>query len=89
MVVSKLSLVILAAVAGGMVWIEHAHRIKIEMSPPPPAELAGVKAAACPENESVPFGADCMKFIHAVVEVDVRSRATAAGAVLPDSPELP
>jgi hypothetical protein len=89
MVVSKLNLAILAAVAGGVIWVEHAHRIKIEMSPPPPAERAGVKAAACPENESVPFSADCMKFIEAVVHADIRSRATAAGAVLPDSPELP
>jgi hypothetical protein len=87
MVVSKLNLVILAAVAGGVVWIEHAHRIKIEMSPPPVER--GVAKAACPENESVPFSVDCMKFIQGVVEVDVRPRASAAGAVLADSPELP
>ena len=34
MVVSKLNLLILAAVASGVVWIEHAQRIKIEMSTP-------------------------------------------------------
>jgi hypothetical protein len=86
MVVSKLNLVILAAVAGGVVWIEQAHRIKIEMSTP--AERAEAKAVACPENESVPFSADCMKFIAGVVEVDVRPRASAADAELADSPEL-
>jgi len=87
MVVSKLNLLILAAVASGVVWIEHAQRIKIEMSTP--AERVGVDAAACPENESVPFSADCMKFIQGVVEVDVRRRVNALGAVLAESPELP
>ena len=86
MVVSKLNLVILAAVVGGVVWVEHAQRIKIEMSTP--AERAGVDAAACPENESVPFSADCMKFIQGLGS-DVRPRANAADAVLAESPELP
>jgi hypothetical protein len=87
MVVSKLNLLILAAVASGVVWIEHAQRIKIEMSTP--AERAGVDAAACPENESVPFSADCMKFIQGGAGSDVRPRANAADAVLAESPELP
>jgi hypothetical protein len=87
MVVSKLNLVILAAIAGGVVWIEHAQRIKIEMQPP--AELAVTAAPACPENESVPFSADCMRYIQGGAGSEVRPRLNAADAALADSPELP
>jgi hypothetical protein len=85
MVVSKLNLLILAAVASGVVWVEHAQRIKIEMSTP--AERAGVDAAACPENESVPFSADCMKFIQGGAGPDVRLRVGVTDGALADSPE--
>lgn len=85
--VAKLNLVIVAAAAGGLLWIEHTHRIRIETPAPP--EVAGRDTAICPENESVPFSADCMKFIRSVVEVDLRARAAAANGTLADSPELP
>src|SRR6202051_3903069 len=49
-VAAKLNLVILVALAGGMLWIEHAHRITIEASAP--AEVAGREAASCPEKQS-------------------------------------
>jgi hypothetical protein len=84
MVFSRLNLVILAVVAGAVVWIEHAQHIKIEV--PPPAELAN--AVVCPENESVPFSADCMIFIQGGAGSDVRPRVN-ADAVLAESPELP
>jgi hypothetical protein len=86
MVVSKLNLAILAAAVGGVMWIEHAHRITIRS--PAPAEVAGVGTPACPENESVPFSADCMMFIQGGAGLDVRPRA-AATRTLPDSPERP
>src|SRR5206468_7891008 len=41
-----------AAAVGGVMWIEHAHRITIRS--PAPAEVAGLDTPACPENESVP-----------------------------------
>jgi hypothetical protein len=86
-VVAKLNLVIVAAAAGGLLWIEHAHRIRIET--PAPAEVAGRNAAICPENESVPFSADCMMFIQGAAGSDVHPRAGVADGALADSPELP
>ncbi len=87
MVVSKLNLAILAAAVGGVIWIEHAHRVTIQV--PAPAEAAGANAPACPENESVPFSADCMIFIQGGAGSDVRPRLNADPAALADSPERP
>jgi hypothetical protein len=87
MTVAKLNLVILAAAAAGMLWVEHSHRIKIEASAP--AEVASRAAAVCPENESVPFSTDCMMFIDGGARPDIHLRLDAAGGVLADSPELP
>jgi hypothetical protein len=86
-VAAKLNLVILVALAGGMLWIEHAHRITIEASAP--VGVAGREAASCPENESVPFSADCMTFIQGGAESDVRWPAIAADGASAESPELP
>jgi hypothetical protein len=86
MVVSKLNLAILAAAVGGVMWIEHAHRIAIRS--PAPAEVAGLNTPACPENESVPFSADCMMFIQGGAGPDLRPGADATRP-LPDSPERP
>jgi hypothetical protein len=86
-VAAKLNLVILVALAGGMLWIEHAHRITIEASAP--VEVAGREAASCPENESVPFSADCMTFIQGGAESDVRWPAIAGDGASVESPELP
>jgi hypothetical protein len=87
MVIAKLNLAILAAAVGGVLWIEHAHRIMIETSTP--VEVAGHIAAVCPENESVPFSADCMMFIQGGVGPDVHLRLGAADVVSAESPELP
>jgi hypothetical protein len=87
MVVAKLNLVILAAAVGGVLWIEHAHHIRIET--PTPVEVAGRNAAVCPENESVPFSADCMMFIQGGVGPDVHLRLDAADVASAASPELP
>jgi hypothetical protein len=87
MVVSRIDLLIIAAAAGGVLWIEHANRIRIETSTP--AEIAQLTTAVCPENESVPFSADCMALIQGGVGSDVRRRLNAADGALADSPELP
>jgi hypothetical protein len=87
MVVSKRSLAILAAAVGGVIWIEHAHRITIRS--PAPAEVAGLNTPACPENESVPFSADCMMYIQGGAGSEVRPRLNADPAALADSPERP
>jgi hypothetical protein len=85
-VVAKLNLVILAGAASGVLWIESAHRIRIEVSTP--AEVAVRDAAMCPENESVPFSADCMKFIQGTAVPDVL-RASGTDGSFADSPEQP
>ena len=84
---AKVNLVILAAAAAGVLWIEHSHRIKIEMSTL--AESLRPDAAICPENESVPFSADCLMFIAGAAQSEVHQRVNAAGGALPESPELP
>jgi len=83
MVVGKLNLVILATAVGGVLWIEHGNRIKIE----PPTEAAEHNVAVCPENESVPFSADCMKFIQGGVGSAVHLREIVVDGA--ESPELP
>lgn len=62
MVVPKHTLVVLVAVVGAVIWIEHAHRIKIEALTP--SEITQRAAAeACPTNESVPYSTACLAFI--------------------------
>jgi hypothetical protein len=58
MAFSKLDLAIVAVVAGGLLWIEHDHRIVIG-SP----EAAPPTASVCPDSDSVPFSAACIAFI--------------------------
>jgi uncharacterized membrane protein len=87
MIISKLNIVLLAAVAGGVLWIERSHHIKIEASTP--AEVTTRAPALCPENESVPFSADCMAFIQGSVGSVVRRSINAADALSAESPELP
>jgi hypothetical protein len=88
MLITRFNVLVLAAIAGGMLWIEHADRITIEASAP--AEVAGRDAALCPANESVPFSADCMAYIQGSgVQSDVRRPAIAPDAAPADSPELP
>ena len=53
--------VIVAAVAGGALWIEHRHRVVIDA--PASAELAAqAPAATCPDNDNVPYSAGCIVF---------------------------
>ncbi len=88
MLSTKFNVLLLAAVAGGVLWIEHANRIKIEASAP--AEVAGREAAPCPANESVPFSADCMAYIQGGgVQPDGRRPAIAADGATAGSSELP
>jgi hypothetical protein len=84
MVASKRNLIVIAAIAGGMLWIERGHRITIEI---PPAEVAGSAAAACPENEDLPHSADCFKFLQGNVVSEVGERGDAVQSTLA-SPEL-
>ena len=54
--------VIVAAVAGAALWIEHRHHVVIDA--PASAELATrAPAAACPDNDNVPYSAGCIVFL--------------------------
>jgi hypothetical protein len=59
MALSRIDLAVIAVVAGGLLWVEHAHRVVI--ATPAAAEVA--LPAICPDTDSVPFSADCLKFI--------------------------
>jgi hypothetical protein len=87
MVVSKLNLVIIASIAASVLWIEHNNHVNIQ--PAVPARIEGQSTAACPENESVPFSAECMVFILGGVDTAVRPRSNAADSAVAESPELP
>ena len=84
MVACKRNLVVIAAIAGGMLWIEHGHRITIGI---PPAEGAGSTAAVCPANEDLPHSTDCFKFLQRNVVSEVSERDDAVQSPLA-SPEL-
>jgi len=61
--VSKFDLaVIVAAIAGGALWIEQRHHVVIDA--PARAELASIAPArACPDNDNAPYSAGCIVFL--------------------------
>jgi hypothetical protein len=74
--VSKLDLAVaLAVVAGGVIFIERTHRVVIE--PPAPTESAG-PAAACPDNDTVPYNASCLAFLGRGYALHMNWQANAA-----------
>jgi hypothetical protein len=81
--------VILLAIAGGMFWIEQGHRVVIDA---PVVAAASVAAAACPDNDNVPYSAACLEYLNVPVEPTSALRvvvAVAAPAPCPDNDRLP
>jgi hypothetical protein len=75
-VVFRLDLaVIVAAIAGAALWIEHGHHVNIE-TPPGAAFIASV-GAACPDNDNVPYSARCLAFLTGATEIGMRWRIRA------------
>jgi hypothetical protein len=69
-----LGLVFVLAVTGGALWIEHGHRVVIDA--PAAAELqTRTAAAACPENDTLPYSSRCLEFLNVPTEVTPRVRA--------------
>ncbi len=90
---SKLDLaVILAAIAGGTLLIEQGHRIVIEA---PAAEDVESIAAACPDNDTMPYDARCLEYLKASappqphLEVRVVLASPVTPAPCPDSDKQP
>jgi hypothetical protein len=81
--VPKLGLAaIVVAVVGGALWIEQGHRIVIEASPP--ADLASLaRAAACPDNDTVPYSASCIAFLQGGSSPHWQWRINSAAGGLP------
>jgi hypothetical protein len=61
---SKLDLaIVVALVAGCAFWIERGQRVVIDAPTPSERAAAAVAAAACPNNDSRPYGIDCILFM--------------------------
>lgn len=90
--VPKLNLVVVvASIAGGMLWIERGLHIDIET---PTGAAFAAPVAVCPDSENVPYSADCIVFMQGDVGSDVRWRVNAAEsrpatANAPGSAEVP
>ena len=79
-VVSKLDLaVIVAAIAGGALWIEHGHRIDHRSAGSRRIRRAA-PAAACPDNDNVPYSAGCIAFLGSGYASGMRWQAIAPRA---------
>jgi hypothetical protein len=71
---SKLDLaVIVGALLGVMLWVEHEHRIDIE-------PMTFTLAAACPENDNLPYSQDCLVFMDGGGTSALRLRNSAPAA---------
>jgi hypothetical protein len=80
--VSKLDLaVIVAAILGGALWIEHGHRIVIDT--PTRVELA---SPACPDNDNVPYSASCIRFLGYVPGMNWQANAAESVVAPPARP---
>lgn len=53
--------VVVALIAGSVLWIEHGRRFDIVA--PTDAKLAVSAGAVCPDNENIPYNADCITFM--------------------------
>jgi hypothetical protein len=85
MVLSKFDLAIVVFVAAGTLWIEHGHRISIAT----PMAAAAPAASACPDNDSIPFSADCIAFIDDGASAAARTRRSVVASGPATSPDAP
>jgi hypothetical protein len=73
-VASKHYLIVIASIAGWMLWVERGHRVDTETRTP--AEIAGNASPACPANEDLPHSADCLTFLMGSIAPDIRGRVS-------------
>jgi hypothetical protein len=74
MALGKFAPAIVVALAIGMLWIEHDHRIVV--ATPASTDDAPI-TAACPDSDSVPFSADCIAFIEGGASSNIRAISAA------------
>jgi hypothetical protein len=86
----KLAIVV-AAVAGGAFWVEQGHRVVIDA--PATAEAQSVTAAAaCPDNDTMPYDARCLDYLNVSTDTAPRLQVVAsfaAPAPCPDNDRVP
>jgi len=79
--VLKLDLaVILVAFAAGAFWLEQGHQVVIDA---PATDTVSAAAAACPENDNVPYSPTCIAFLTGATETGMRWRVTDRPASTP------
>jgi len=68
---------IAASIAGAVLWIEHGHRTVTDA--PTPTELDVLAAArVCPDNENMPYTANCLAFLQGSAPAETEGRPHAA-----------
>lgn len=77
---SKLDVIIVAAIACGILWIEHGHRIFTDAPTRPELAEPAVAGACLDNNENVPYSADCILFMQAGAASGMRWRSAAESA---------
>jgi hypothetical protein len=87
MLITRFNVFVLAAIAGGAMWIEHTHRIRIIASAS--VETSAQPTQACPANESVPFSPECMEFIQGTYQPTKFRRLIGGADDSASSSELP
>jgi hypothetical protein len=60
MVLSRLDWAVVLAIAAGLLWIEHEHRVTIPT--PVAAEMVPPAASVCPKSDIAPYSAACLAF---------------------------
>ncbi len=88
-----LGVVIVLAVTGGALWIEHGHSVVID-APVAAEALASTAATPCPENDTEPYSARCLDYLRVPSEPVPRARVVAVErrvqpAPCPDSDKVP
>jgi len=76
LLVSKVDVALFAAMAFGALLIENGHRIAI-VAPEPVERAAQQPAAACPDNDKVPYSTECLNFMKGATELGMRWRIRA------------
>ena len=79
--------VIVASIAGALLWIEHGSRIDIET--PAGAAFAAPVVRVCPDNENVPYSSDCIVFMRSDLAPTTRWQENAAKTMLAESAHAP
>ena len=82
---------ILVTIAGGALWIEQGHRVVIDA--PATAETSSfAAAAACPDNDTMPYSKRCLDYLNVPTEAAPRLTVTAVltpPAPCPDTDRVP